>query len=74
MDALSDVLRAAKLNGAVFLHPVVLAILPGALMRVAGIAAIGAGVSAAALGGLVYAETEGTLLLAASRPADVGGR
>ncbi len=38
------------LNGAVFLHPVVLAILPGTIIRLLVVAAIGAGLSAAALG------------------------
>lgn len=43
-------LAVGLLNGAVFLHPVVLAILPGTIIRLLVVAAIGAGLSAAALG------------------------
>jgi hypothetical protein len=45
------------LEGAIFLHPIVLAILPGTAIRIADIVAIGAGLDAAALGGLFYVET-----------------
>jgi hypothetical protein len=49
-------LAVGLLEGPIFLHPVVLAILPATAVRFAGILAIGAGLSAAALGGLFYAE------------------
>lgn len=49
-------LAVGLLDGAVFLHPIVLAILPGTVIRVLGVAAIGAGLSAAALGAMFYAE------------------
>jgi hypothetical protein len=44
-------------NGAVFLHPIVLAILPGTIIRFLVVATIGGGLSAGALGCLFYAET-----------------
>ena len=47
------------LDGAIFLHPVVLAVLPGTAIRLADILAVGAGLGAAVLGGLVYAEQGG---------------
>jgi hypothetical protein len=43
------------LEGAVFLHPIVLAIMPSAAARFACVVALGAGVDAVAIGGLVYA-------------------
>jgi len=49
-------LAVGLLEGAVFLHPVVLAVLPGSAVRFADIIAVGAGLVAAVLGGLVYAE------------------
>jgi hypothetical protein len=42
-------------KGAVFFHPIALAILPGTVVRYAGITAIGAGAGAAALGCWIYA-------------------
>lgn len=44
-------------KGAIFLHPIVLAILPGNVIRIAVVAAIGAGLNAAALGCMFYVET-----------------
>lgn len=44
------------LAGPVFLHPIVLAILPGTIVRLLVVAAIGAGLCAAALGCLFYDE------------------
>jgi hypothetical protein len=44
-------------KGAVFLHAIVLAILPGTAVRLLVIAAIGAGLAAAALGCMLYVET-----------------
>jgi hypothetical protein len=44
-------------KGAVFLHPIVLAILPGTAVRLLVIAAIGAGLAAAGLGCMFYVET-----------------
>jgi hypothetical protein len=44
------------LNGAVFLHPIVLAILPGTIIRLCVVSAIAAGFGAAALGLLFYEE------------------
>jgi hypothetical protein len=44
------------LAGPVFLHPIVLAILPGTVVRLLVVAAIGAGLSAAALGCLFHDE------------------
>lgn len=43
-------------KGAVFLHPIVLAIVPGPAVRLVVIAAVGAGLAAAALGCLAYVE------------------
>jgi hypothetical protein len=55
----SDSSRSAVglLEGAVFLHPIVLAVLPAPGVRLACVVAIGAGVNAAALGGFVIAQT-----------------
>jgi hypothetical protein len=44
-------------NGAIFLHPVVLALLPGTVMRILAVIATAAGVSAAVLGCLFYLES-----------------
>ena len=44
-------------EGAIFLHPVVLASLPATITRLLAIVAIGAGVTAGALGGAFYATT-----------------
>jgi hypothetical protein len=52
-------LAVGLLEGAIFLHPVVLAVLPATATRVADILAVGAGLGAAVLGGLVYAEQGG---------------
>ncbi len=49
------------LEGAIFLHPIALAVLPGAATRFADILALGAGLDAAVLGGLVYVEQGGVL-------------
>lgn len=50
-------LAVGLLNGAVFLHPIVLAILPASVTRVFVVAAIGAGLDAAVLGCAFYLET-----------------
>jgi hypothetical protein len=52
-------LAVGLLEGSIFLHPVVLAVLPGTATRIADILAVGAGLGAAVLGGLVYAEQGG---------------
>ncbi len=44
------------LDGAVFLHPIVLAVLPGTIMRLLVLTAIGAGASAAVLGATLFSE------------------
>jgi hypothetical protein len=71
------------LEGAVFFHPIVLAVLPGAVVRFACVIAIGAGVGAAALGASVYArvglpalggEHEQEMPAVAARQGPVGGR
>jgi hypothetical protein len=49
-------LAVGLLDGAVFLHPIVLAILPGTVIRFAEVMAIGAGLNAAALGSMFFAE------------------
>jgi hypothetical protein len=49
-------LAVGLLSGSVLLHPIVLAVLPGTIVRVLVVAAIGAGLSAAALGCLFYDE------------------
>jgi hypothetical protein len=59
-------LAVGLLEGAIFLHPVVLAVLPGSAVRLADVTAVGAGLVAAGLGGLVYAEQEGVM------PSDSG--
>ena len=51
-------LAVGLLEGAVFVHPIVLAILPAVAVRLACVVAIGAGVAAVALGAFVYADTE----------------
>ncbi len=45
------------LEGSIFLHPIVLAVLPGDVTRFVDIVAVGAGVAAAVLGGLYYIES-----------------
>jgi hypothetical protein len=45
-------------KGAVFLHPIVLAILPGTVIRVLVVAALGAGLTAAILGCAFYVDLE----------------
>jgi hypothetical protein len=50
-------LAVGLLDGAIFFHPVVLAILPATAIRVFDVVAIGAGLDALALGSLIYAET-----------------
>ncbi len=55
-------LAVALLEGAIFLHPIVLAVLPGSVVRSADIVAIGAGVVAVGLGALVYVEQDGITL------------
>ena len=49
------------LEGAIFLHPIALAVLPGTATRLWDILALGAGLDAAVLGGLVYVEQGGVL-------------
>jgi hypothetical protein len=44
------------LDGAIFLHPIVLAVLPGTAMRILVATAIGAGLAATALGLLLFSE------------------
>ena len=44
------------LEGAVFLHPIVLAVLPGTIMRLLVVTALGAGIGAAALGSTLFAD------------------
>ena len=55
-------LAVGLLEGAIFLHPVVLAVLPGSAVRLADITAVGAGLVAAGLGTLVYVEQDGITL------------
>jgi hypothetical protein len=50
-------LAVALLEVPIFLHPIVLAILPATAVRVAAVLALGAGLDAVALGGLLYAES-----------------
>lgn len=52
-------LAVALLDVPIFLHPIVLAILPAMVTRLAAVLAIAAGVDAAALGGILYSETSG---------------
>jgi hypothetical protein len=52
-------LAVGLLAGPVFLHPIVLAVLPGTVVRLLVVAAIGAGLSAAVLGCLFYDEMIG---------------
>ena len=49
-------LAVALLEVPIFLHPIVLAILPATAVRVTAVLALGAGLDAVALGGLRYAE------------------
>jgi len=50
-------LAVGLVNGAVFLHPIVLAVLPGTITRLAVLVALGAGASALGLGLVFYAQT-----------------
>jgi hypothetical protein len=50
-------LAVGLLEGAIYLHSIVLAVLPGGAIRIADIIAIGAGIDAAALSALSYIET-----------------
>lgn len=50
-------LAVALLQTPIFLHPIVLAVLPATAVRFAAVVAIGAGLDAAALGCLFYSET-----------------
>ncbi len=50
-------LAVGLLEGAIFLHPIVLAVLPGDAMRFFDIVVIGAGLAAAGLGAVFYLET-----------------
>lgn len=50
-------LAVGLLDGAVFLHAIALAILPGTVVRLIDVAAIGAGLNAGILGCMFYAET-----------------
>jgi len=64
-------LSVGLLNGAVFLHPIALAILPSTVMRALVVAAIGAGTAAIAFGARVYVDTSGStarLTLSADPP------
>ncbi|MGH2889623.1 MAG: hypothetical protein ACRDNJ_08340 [Solirubrobacteraceae bacterium] len=54
-------LAIALLDGPIFLHPIVLAVLPGTLMRLLVVTAIGAGVDAAALASLHFSEIAETV-------------
>ncbi|HEX3975720.1 MAG TPA: hypothetical protein VHW96_05615 [Solirubrobacteraceae bacterium] len=49
-------LALGLLDGSVFLHPIVLAVLPGTVMRLLVVTAIGAGASAAGLGSTLFSE------------------
>jgi hypothetical protein len=49
-------LALGLLNGAVFLHPIVLAALPGTVMRLLVVTAIGSGAAAAVLGSALFSE------------------
>ncbi|MGZ4194937.1 MAG: hypothetical protein ACXVFQ_00710 [Solirubrobacteraceae bacterium] len=49
-------LAVGLLNGAVLLHPIVLAVLPGTIMRLAVVIAVGAGLGTGALGCLHYVD------------------
>lgn len=53
-------LAAGLLNSAVFLHPIVLAVLPGTVIRLTVVVATGAGLTAAALGCSLYLDTAPT--------------
>ncbi|HEY2319112.1 MAG TPA: hypothetical protein VGH67_12490 [Solirubrobacteraceae bacterium] len=68
-------LALGLLDGAVFLHPIVLAVLPGVVMRLLVTTALGAGLSAAVLGCTLFGEIaeavrdhERVLARAAARP------
>ncbi len=53
-------LAVGLLNGAVFLHPLVLGVLPGVITRVLCVTAIALGIDAVLLGCLFYADSSGT--------------
>jgi hypothetical protein len=61
-------LAVALLEVPIFLHSIVLAILPGGAVRFLDVVALGAGLDAAALGCLFYVETAGRLPGASSAP------
>jgi hypothetical protein len=54
-------LAVALLETAIYLHPIVLAILPATAIRIVDVVAMGAGLVAAALGCMFYVETTGLL-------------
>lgn len=54
-------LAIALLDGPIFLHPIVLAVLPGTAMRLLAVTAIGAGLNAAAVASLHFSEITETL-------------
>jgi hypothetical protein len=61
-------LAVGLLNGAVFLHPIALAILPGTLTRVIALGSIVAGLDAAALGCLFLAQPDASTQVTRSGP------
>lgn len=61
-------LAIGLLEGAVFLHPIVLAVLPSEVMRILDVVAIGAGLDAAALSAWFYAEPPGSAARGSGRP------
>ena len=63
----------ALLEGAIFLHPVVLAVLPATAIRCADIVALGTGLGAVGLGGSVYLEQGGPSPAGSSLGARVSG-
>jgi hypothetical protein len=54
-------LAVALLEIAIFLHPIVLAVLPATAIRIIDVVAMGAGLNAAALGCFLYVETGGLM-------------
>lgn len=50
-------LAVGLLEGAIYLHPIVLAVLPGTACRVVDVVAMGTGLAAVTLGWLFYLET-----------------
>ena len=73
-------LAVGLLEGAIFLHPIVLAILPGTIMRILVSAAIGAALNATVVGLLLFADTtearrdSGQMFGLASADHDAPGR